>query len=58
MWWIARQVLAQPSVILCNIGLPLPDFENEQEEMARAVPPVDLTPELWVSYPFHENTDS
>ena len=24
------------------------DFENEQEEMMRSNPPVDLTPELWV----------
>ena len=26
----------------------LPDFENEQEEMMKSVPPVDLTPDLWV----------
>lgn len=25
-----------------------PDFENEQEEMSRANPPVDLTPDLWI----------
>jgi hypothetical protein len=24
------------------------DFENEQDEMARANPPVDLTPDLWI----------
>jgi hypothetical protein len=34
-----------------NIG-PMVDctsnFENEQEEMARANPPVDLTPDLWI----------
>jgi hypothetical protein len=24
------------------------DFENESAEMARANPPVDLTPDLWV----------
>jgi hypothetical protein len=24
------------------------DYEVEQDEMARAQPPVDLTPELWV----------
>ena len=27
----------------------LADFENEQEEMMHANPPVDLTPDLWVS---------
>ena len=29
---------------------PATDFENEQEEMLHANPPVDLTPELWVGY--------
>ena len=33
------------------------DFENEQEEMMRSIPPVDLTPDLWVSPYFHQTID-
>ncbi|KAH7083893.1 transcription factor RfeF [Paraphoma chrysanthemicola] len=31
-----------------QIGPMVDYFENEQEEMARANPPVDLTPDLWI----------
>lgn len=35
---------------LTSLTLTSSDFENEQEEMSRARPPVDLTPDLWVTH--------
>lgn len=51
-WWTAHLVSHFSQMKRdVRILISIPDFEVEQDEMSRANPPVDLTPDLWVSYP-------
>jgi hypothetical protein len=50
---VGREVDCTSSKLLAarisrSMANPTPDYENESAEMARAVPPVDLTPDLWM----------
>lgn len=49
-WSIAHLVSSANITIEGNLKslTTMTDFEVEQDEMSRANPPVDLTPDLWV----------
>lgn len=48
-WSIVHQVSVHLAVCCGVSNSRTPDFENEQAEMLRINPGVNLTPDLWVS---------